>query len=358
MTAKPVNNKKTSATQGGLTFEIGSLQFEGDNRITFVDGSVSPPFKNALTLKKLELKQLSNHSGQKSPFTLQAGMGRYGAVDLKGRVAPFAKHLTMDLKGTLKAIDLPPFSPYSARSTGHHLSSGALDGDLHLAITQGALKGEADLTMHNMTLTKVDEKHWKALEKQKKNLDGGLNAKLDLLRDDNKDIRLKLPIRGTLEAPEVDPSDAIGQATARVMKSTAVTAIEIAAPPVGILLTAASLVGKLMDHLDLTPVPFAPGSDQLGEAAKKSLDDIGKALKGDKNLRLKLCGFGVEADRQALGKAKPPGDEALTALAKKRSALVKSTLIQSLGIEPARLFECRPGLDQDPKGAPRVEADK
>ncbi|MBF0589141.1 MAG: DUF748 domain-containing protein, partial [Magnetococcales bacterium] len=342
---------------GGFKIDLGGLVLEGDNRVQFIDQGVSPLFRQELVIKTLKLGRISNQPGTKTPFQLKASIGQYGSgVALQGDIQLFSAKPTMEIKGKLKAIDLPPFSSYSAPISGYELVSGAADADLNITILQGNIKGAAELKLRNLSVTAADPNLVKETEKK---INAPLETALDLLRDNKGDISLTLPVSGTTQAPKIDPGDAIAQATASVVKSTAVTALKVAVMPVGVLLTASDLVGAVMDQVNLKPVPWPPGSDQLVEKAKQPLSEIAKTLEKQNDLRLKLCGFAVEADRKSLlAGGKTITDEQLLQLAKRRSAKVKALLVTQHKIDPSRLFECMPELDHRPKGEARVEVEK
>ena len=200
---------------------------------------------------------------------------------------------------------------------------------------------------------------------------------LDLLRDGEDRIRLTVPVGGDLGDPQFDVSDAVSQAIAGALKSTALTTLKVVFP-------VAALVSLVIDaddraRLSLQPLEFAAGEAELDAEHRTRLSAVAELMKGRPGLRLKLCGKAVPADWPELSLAKrqeetpllarmqrligvdkqlaaalPPDRAVLAELAARRAAAAKEFLADRSGIDAGRLFECRPEVDGDGKSA-RVE---
>jgi hypothetical protein len=293
--------------------------------------------------------------------SLAARLGDFTDLRVTGTVVPFADRPTFDMKGTLRRLDLPPFSAYSARVVGYNLSSGQGDADLDLRADQGVLDGKAKLTLRKLTLAPGDAKRMERLNRE---LTMPLDAALSLLRDKDDTIELDLPVSGDLEDPSVGVADVVRTALGKGLTSTALNYAKYVLQPFGAVVIAVQLAGKAT-ALRLDPVPFEPGSATLGAKGADYAAKIATLLGNRPRLSLRVCGRAAAPDRAALaaeaaealgsGQAPADPDTALNALAGARGKAFRDALVQAYGIAPERLIACLPEVDPDPKGTPRVE---
>ncbi|MCR6629805.1 MAG: DUF748 domain-containing protein [Magnetospirillum sp.] len=349
------------------------LHLGGDSRIDFVDRSLSEPVRLTLEGVEVDMSDLDSfRPDHDSPFTAKA---RIGAAQLsaQGRARPFAALVGGEMKGTVRALELPPLSPYAADTMGVHLQTGQLDAELALSITQGKLDGGMQLVLNELFVAQPDPNAPLA-----KSADMPVETVLDLLRDSDNRIRLSIPVRGDLANPDFDVSDAVGQAVGGALRSTVFTTLKVAFPLAGLI----SLVidDSESRRLALEPLGFAPGSETLGAAETKRLDAVAALMAQRPTLKLTLCGVATqEGDGPALAerrrleelgllarlqnmvgaapnpRALPVDAAQLTRLADARALAAKTFLVEQRNVDPGRLFVCRPRVEADAKALPRVD---
>jgi hypothetical protein len=342
----------------------------GKSRLEFSDRTPSQPVGIVFDRLKLSMSNLdSRRPGEDSPFEIEAKAGN-ASLSIKGQARPFAQGITARFATQVKAFELPPLSPYAADALGVELQTGHFDGELTLRLDNGDLDGKLDLALSNLYAAQPDPNA--PLAKQ-----AGMPVALvlDLLRDGEDRIRLSIPLGGNLADPQFDLSDAMSKAIGGALRGTAMTTLKVVFP---VLL----LIDGLSDQgaPALAPVGFAPGGETIEADAESRLDIIGKLMRERPGLKLSLCPASVPtADwpvllerqkKEELGllykmqkmvnlEAKPekvpPDPAVLTALSESRAAKVKSLLADKSGIDPGRLFLCRPKIDSDAKAQPRVD---
>ncbi len=356
---------------------IGRLRLSPGARLEFEDRTTSEPVRLRADGIEFTLAELdSDRPERDSPFSLKA---RIGAAQLaaRGTARPFAGHPGGEVAGDIRSLELPPLSPYAADALGVHLHTGQLDAEFSLAARQGKLDGALQLVLNQMFIAQPDPAA--PLAKQ---ADMPLETVLDLLRDGDNRIRLSIPVRGDLDAPDFDVSDAVNQAIGGALKSTMVTTLKVAFP-------VAALIGFVIDEaenprISLEPLAFSPGGDSLAEAERSKLTTIAGLLGQRPGLKLTLCGIAsAHADWPVLLQAKreeelgiiarlqklmgtgpkpetvPVDRDRLAGLADARAQSAKTFLIENAGIAPGRLFTCRPKVENDnpaeAKAGPRVD---
>ena len=213
-----------------------------------------------------------------------------------------------------------------------------------------------------------------------------LESALKVLRDNDNDVRLKIPISGDVTDPEFSISDAINQALMKGLTMATLTSIKYMLGPygvaVGIIELGAKFGPKALTGIRLKPVDFQSGASDLDPAAMEYLDKLAAILKEKKDLRLRLCGWATESDRTgpreaaAENPAAPSGTKtsgfdgqivapkddhfplsnaAILALAEQRANRIEDILVNQHGINDKRIFICNPEIDEHPAAKPRVE---
>lgn len=355
-----------------LRVALGRLRVDGDSRVEFEDRSVGERVRLRLDGVELSLSDVdSARPDRDSPFTARARIGA-AHMSAQGRARPFAAVPGGDLKGEIRALELPPLSPYAADKLGVHLQTGHLDADVILNASQGKLDGGMQLTLSELFIAQPDPNAPLA-----KSADMPVETVLDLLRDSENRIRLSIPVRGDLANPDFDVSDAVGQAVGGALKSTVFTTLKVAFPLAGLI----SLVIDDAEsrRLALEPLAFAPGADTLGDGERKRLGVVAGLMDQRPALRLTLCGVATQAGdgpvlaerkrqeelgllaklQTLVGAAPPPlgarDRDRLTQLADARAQAAKAFLVDEAGIDPGRLFTCRPRVDAESQAQPRVD---
>jgi len=376
---------KEADVQPGI--QIGSLQIAGDSVVHYEDETVSPTFSTDVRLKEARVTDINSEKpDQASPVSLVAESRKYTHLKLQGNVQPFGERISMDLKGKIKAVELPPLSSYAVKTLGYNLISGEMDADIDLKITLGQLKGEGDLKLYNPQIEAVDPEKMKS--------EAGrtipLQSALKVLRDNDNDVRLKIPISGDVSDPKFSISDAINQAVIKGLTMATLSYMKYMLGPYGMVIGMIELGektgAKALTGIRLKPVDFQPGASDLDPAAMEYLDKVAAILKEKKDLRARLCGWATESDRtgpraaaaktstapsgaEPLKTKSAPGsqtaasedtrsplsDEAILALAEQRANRIEDILVSQHGIKDKRIFICKPEIDEHPEAKPRVE---
>ncbi|MBF0187865.1 MAG: DUF748 domain-containing protein, partial [Magnetococcales bacterium] len=408
----PARNSTESSK--ALAIRIGRIQVTGKSVVHFLDQAALPPFNTALHITSARINSLDSRNPE-SPSTLvfHGSFDKYSKLAISGSVKPFLESPSLALETSLDAVELPQFSSYTTPLMGYELKSGTLNGDLATTIENNTITGTNHLIIAQLEVEGVDKEKMGGMEAK---LSMPLGLALDMIRDGNGDITLKIPVSGSLDDPQFNVSDVINTAVAKAMKVAAISVLKASLQPFGALLTVAELASDAISRVRFQPVPFAVGSAVVDEQGEAYMGKMAGVLSDKKSLRIKLCGFAVEKDREVLltkavdawekeqervralatrkeaelkqnkghGEETPSkketehsvaetlleesvqetaaiarpeaiDDEKLLALAKARSVALKDLLVTGHSVEPSRLFICREALDENPKAEPRVE---
>jgi acylphosphatase len=188
--------------------------------------------------------------------------------------------LYVDLKASFKDIDLSPATPYSGKYAGYTIQKGKLSFDLKYLIDKRKLDAHNFILLDQFTFgDKVESPHATKLP---------VKLAIALLKDRNGEIKLDIPVSGSLD----DPKFSVWGIILKII----VNLIAKAATSPFALLGAVFGGGEELSYLD-----FDYGMAKITDANTKKIDILVKALSDRPALKLDIEGHvDLEKDREAL----------------------------------------------------------
>ncbi len=280
-----------------VQISIEKILVSEDTAIKFIDLRFEKPVEQLLVIEQLELDNLDQkHPNNDTLIKLTGRIGEFGSINVSGKLKPFAKNISGQISGELDAIELPGISPYSEAYLGYHFSRGHYDHSFEVSIANEEVDVKNTLKIRQLLVNPVDSKEPQPLEKQ---LDVPLGLALNMLRDNDDNIELKVPVKGRLDQPDIDISQVINRALATALKSGATSYLKYALQPYGAVLMAADFIGEQIDAVRLEPLSFDAGDETVPENAEY-IDKLYGLLQDRPSLHLTLCGRSNDSDQQAL----------------------------------------------------------
>ena len=253
---------------------------------------------------------------------------------------------------------MPPLTGYTSDAIAQSIISGQLDSDTTLTIADGQLKADNALILRRLELKAGTSDAGGQTDR----LDLGmpLDTALRLLRDRKGDIRLQLPVRGTLTDPKFEIRDALRVATRNAMQYAALSYIKHAIQPFGTLVTLAELgAAGLNAAIRLDPIRFSTASASFDQRGLDYLERLAAMLAERPKMQLRICGKASSSEfaESVTFKAQAPEQRAdtLLQLAQSRAEAIKRALIDVHGVGAERLFLCQPETGEDESLAGRVD---
>jgi outer membrane protein OmpA-like peptidoglycan-associated protein len=364
---------KPQADAGPVPLAVNRVDVSRGSTATIYDESVTPAFKTTLTVDELFLENLDGRKPeQTTTFKLDGHVGKHATVNAGGDIMPYLQPPALDIQGKLEAIELPALSPYTTDSMGIMIDSGSLDVDLKLASQDELMKGEAVLLMHQLSVKGTDKK-----DGLQSKIPVPLDMALNILRDKNDTIELKIPVEGDASNPRFDVSDAITKAVATGVSAGATSYLVYALQPYGAMIAVAKVAGEAAGKIRLNPIQFEPGQANLDDSDRDYLSKIAKVLKERPKIAVKVCGVAVQQDvaqlqppaqpqagkgnTETAKKAEPPvapvvDKQKLMDLGEQRAASIKDYLVEKSKVPANRLVSCQPRLEIEQADAvPRAD---
>lgn len=338
-------SEQSSAEQKAIagSLSVGTATIT-DGTIAFTDRSVSPEFKLRTSKFNAKVEQFDTaEPNERADVTMNAEFADVGRLDVKGSLAPDTDNLNTQLQITFRNLELVPFNPYIEEAVGRGVRQGRANGDIDLKIANDRIDAQTQVMISRLQLRRNSGKS-----------SGGppIETAIDLLQNDDREIKLSIPVSGSLDDPQFDLSDAISQAMSNALKDTVMTAAKIAFP-LGAVIAIIDDSGKT--EFRIRPLVFSPGNTEMTPALEDRVAEVARYLKQKEDGSPALCGFATQEDIAFLKKTDPnPTNEAAIFLAQQRAQTIRDALVEQHNISPDRLFGCSPELDKRDGAVPRV----
>jgi uncharacterized protein involved in outer membrane biogenesis len=283
----PPPSKPTAKPQPPKTaIDIGEIVVE-EGFARFIDRTAEQPYTEELSRLAINIKGLSNAPGKKGKLTLQSVIGATGALELHGDIAPLGESLWLDLDGELRDFAIPRVNPYTNALLSWIAKDGRLGTKVHFGLDGDKLDVKSEIVVGRLDLVKASED-----DKAKDKIGLPLGLIVALMKDARGEIRVNIPVSGSLSSPEFSLSDAIWTAVKNMI-------VNILAAPfraIGRLFTSSD--DKIAFSID--PVRFEPGSAAISDAIDEQIKKLSDFLGNSPYVRLSLSSVLGESDFNAL----------------------------------------------------------
>ncbi len=242
----------------------------------YSDRSVKPSYKTGLYNMEFSLNGVASDMKDPAVFSFKADIDKYAPFIINGKLDPLDRQPGFEFTSTLKGLEMPHLSPYSAVFIGNNLKSGKLDLKLDYSLHDRKLNGKNNVIAKNLYLG--DKVPGEPV------IDAPVGLGLALLRDISGVIDLDLGISGDLDDPGFSVSGIIIKVIVNVF-------VKAAASPF-------KLLGALIPggSEDMGDIRFEPGISILNQESKSQLEKLVEALNQRPQLMLNIKGSASKSD--------------------------------------------------------------
>jgi hypothetical protein len=273
--------------QGKTTVAIHSIAVN-ESAIAIIDRSVSPNYTTAVSSVNGKLANLLP-AAKRTEFKLDGRLGDDAKLSLTGWFTPFTEKPYLQLHATIRSYALPPLNPYATQYISHRIRQGQITTEIDYALKGDELQATAGVVLRNL---KVGEKTGDEFAQR---IGIPLELAVALLQDINGVIRLQLAMNSE-EGPHLNVANLIWAA----VRHAVVRAITAPFRLIGNVLTLGGRIGGLQ----IEPVLFEPGSEEMRQESREHLEQLADLLKEKPKLELKLNGNAAQDDVDVLKKNK------------------------------------------------------
>jgi hypothetical protein len=259
--------------------KIGQITLQG-GRVDVSDKSVNPEFSMSLSEMGGRVSDLSAEANTTADVELRGKLNEYTPLEVTGKINPLREDLFVDLKARIKDLDLSSATPYSGKYVGYTIEKGKLSFDLYYLIAKRKLDSKNNIFIDQFTFgDKVESATATKLP---------VKLAVALLKDRKGEIKLDLPVTGSLDDPKFSVWGVILKILVNLISKAATSPF--------------SLLGAVFGGgEELSYVEFDYGRTVLTEPNVKKLNTIAKALQDRPSLKMDLEGHvDLERDREGL----------------------------------------------------------
>jgi uncharacterized protein involved in outer membrane biogenesis len=272
-------SEKDAGSPEQITIKTVTLQ---GGRINFTDKHIKPNYSATLEEVGGRVSGLTSMATELADVNLMGKLGKYGPLEITGKINPLREDLYVDLKIKFKDIELSPMTPYSGKYVGYTIEKGKLYLDLKYKIAGKKLDAENKIFLDQFTLgERVESPDATKLP---------VSFAVALLKNRKGEIDLDIPVSGNIDDPEFSIVGIIFKIIGNLI-------VKAATSPFALLKAIAG------GGDDISYLEFDDGSHTITEKNAKKLDTLIKALYERPALKLEIEGHvDMEKDREGLRK--------------------------------------------------------
>ena len=193
------------------TIRIDKITLQGGT-INFTDESIKPRFSSNLLDINGRVSGLSSDENTAGEVELRGRYDSYAPLEITGKINPLRDDLYVDLKANFKDMDLTTVSPYSGHYAGYTVQKGKLSFQLEYLIVKNKLDAKNSVFLDQFTFgDPVESPEATKLP---------VRLAVSLLKDRNGEIALDIPVSGELN----DPKFSVGGVVLKVIVNLLVKA--------------------------------------------------------------------------------------------------------------------------------------
>lgn len=322
---QPGADEGDSRKRQSLIFRLSQLDL-ANGEIRYTDQTPRPAFTGRVHDLTASVSGLSNITPQQARFNLNAMVDDSGELQADGTIATLGTDDPSRINVTLDGLSMPVISPYFAFYLGYQVDGGKLSADGTYTLRGAELESDTALVLDRVELGEAVQSDT--------TVTAPIRLGLTLLRDDDNQVALDIPVNGNLADPEFD----LGPVMMKTLRSTLVKA---ALSPFNLLGSVVDLAGFSPDELG--EVAFLPGETTLVMGEYTKMETVAEALKAREGLVLAIRGRALESvDLPALeaGLAEDESlqDGTLEGLAAQRGQTLQRLLVDEYDVPAEQIF--------------------
>ena len=321
------SGKEPAATvYEGMYFRIAGFEQmeERDSIIFWHDQAIKPQVRTDVTIKSLQAGAMTNASllaskradAQPVEFSVETSLDEFNTNRFSGQMALVGGEIDGHLAINVSQLNLVPLSPYVIDSIGYRTKKGMLRINGDIDFDRGNMSGKTTLRLKNSEFEPADDRIIQNVSQQ---IAMPVETALSLLKDKNNNLKLELPISGSLSNPNVGLNDILSQLSQTAVKSATMFYLKQLLQPYTTMISVAQYAGEKLLAIRLDSLAFAAEKAELTDEHRQYLAKVAEMMGSRNNLELQVCPFVSDDEAKTLGSK-------WVGLADQRARLVKAEL--------------------------------
>ncbi|WP_047395283.1 DUF748 domain-containing protein [Chitinibacter sp. ZOR0017] len=258
--------------------KVGKIRLQQGN-VRFSDLLIKPNYTANLTSLNGEIQGLDSAQLGRATLNLKGSLDQVAPVSIAGTLNPLAKAPFFDLRGSVQGYELTSASSYAQKYAGYGIVKGKLSSEVSYRVENRQLKASNQIFLDQLTLgnEKTDGPEVTKLP---------VKLALALLKDRRGQIKLNLPVEGSLDDPQFKLSAVIWQVIGNLLEKVVTAPFD-------------ALSGMGAGGPSQSYVVFESGSSRLSEAAQQAIQQTSQLLNDRPALQLELSGWAARSADEA-----------------------------------------------------------
>ncbi|WP_373976192.1 DUF748 domain-containing protein [Chitinibacter sp. SCUT-21] len=263
-----------------VPIRIGKITLSQGN-IRYSDLLIQPNYTANLTAMGGEISGLSSQNDTRAKLDLKGSVDKIAPVQIQGTLNPLAKDVFIEIKGGVKGYELTAASTYAEKYAGYGITKGKLSMDVAYLVENRKLSATNNIFLDQLTLSDQASNSPDATKLPVK-------FALSLLTNRHGQIKLNLPIEGSLDDPDFKVGSVIWQVIGNVLEKAITAPFDL-------------IAGAFSGGPSLSYITFEPGSARLNEGAQTSIARLAEMLNDRPALTMEIAGWAdLAIDEQGL----------------------------------------------------------
>ncbi len=274
-----------------------------DSRIEFEDQAIQPNHRSSLQLRTFTLGQVDSNEllgnpESRVPVSVLAGLDKYNDIKLDAKVGLSGGLPEGNFNFSISQMNLPPFSPYVSQAIGYKVQKGMLQLKSNVDVVAGQMDGKATLRLQN---SKFEPANQKRIDRVSKQISMPVETVLSVLKDDNNNLKIDIPIDGPINDPGIGINDILQQVTKTAVRTATLYYLQQAFQPYGALISLGSMASDTLFAIRLEPLKYQPQQSDLTSEQTDYLQKVVSTMKKKTALELQVCPFVSKEEAAAMG---------------------------------------------------------
>jgi hypothetical protein len=270
-----------------------------ESSIHWVDQAMTPNVSTNVKVVELRTGKIDTSALEKGvELHMVFALDAYNRIRADGVMGMKGEYPEGKINLNIEQLNLVEFNPYLVEAMGYRLKKGMLQVTSDISITDGQLGGKMLIVLQNSKFEPADQETIKSLSKQ---ISMPVETALSVLKDDNNNIRIEVPLSGDISQPDVGINDVVNQISKKALKTATLYYLKQSLVPYGQLLSIASFAGDQLFAIRLDDLKYETQQLELTDEHKAYLDTVGKMMIKKSELELQVCPVAGELEQKEWG---------------------------------------------------------
>ena len=353
-----------------VDIKLDGWQAQGRSELSYLDTSLAAPLNLKLVASQISAGAWDSRSGDVLPLKLRAKLNDSADISIDANITPLLTKPNGDWKLSVSSLPMPILSPLVQSFAGYQIRSGSLNLDSSGTLKAGQLKGNNAVRIQRL---EVQRGEGSTASETDETFTMPLPSAIAILENDERVIKLDLPVSGDINDPKFNYQDVIQIVVTKGVKEGAMAYLTNSLQPFGAIFMVYNAVKDANESgrfIQLQALEFDSTELALNQSGRDYAAKLAGMMQERPSLTLEICPI-TTTDEEGLlwdrlveenRAAESPlpelelGDlwsQRIAELAAGRIESLRSALIR-VGVANERIFPCiaRSGVAE---GSPRVE---